>query len=207
MTKNQWLIIGGLGLGVVVVFCTGGALVLTTLSATPKSPELAQVVEVTATPVPVLVPATAKPIPTVQPTAQKIPTATALPTATATAQPTAISAPKATALPPIDPITYKQIEDKYNALTGIQRNSYLPTLVGKHIRWKGQVGEVQDNGDISLNVNQQGLTNTVTMNEVPKDIAVSLTRNQSIQFDAIITGADDFMGMQITLKFVSLVSK
>lgn len=70
MTRTQWAILAALGLAVVALFCIGGALILTTLSVTPKPPEEVRVIEVTATPVPVIAPATAKPIPTVQPTAQ-----------------------------------------------------------------------------------------------------------------------------------------
>ena len=77
----------------------------------------------------------------------------------------------------------------------------------KHIRWQAKVSEVHDNGDVSLDMNQKGLTNGILMNGVPKNVAVTFARNQSIEFEAIITGADDFMGMQITLKFLSLVSK
>ena len=105
---------------------------------------------------------------------------------------------------PLDPITYRQIEDRYYTLTGMQRKDYLPTLIGKRVRWRADVSDVRENGDVALDLNQRAL-NTVRLQQVPKATALSFVRNQVIEFEAVITTAEDFLGLQIQLQLLTLL--
>lgn len=104
-------------------------------------------------------------------------------------------------------LTYRQIEDKFNALTDLQRESYLPTLVGQGVHWRGKVTNVESDGSLDLNVGQRGLFYNVAMTDVPKDIAVKLNREDAIEFQGVITKAVQGVGLDITIRCTWIANK
>jgi hypothetical protein len=111
--------------------------------------------------------------------------------------------PQATATPAF--LSYSAIESAFNTMTDLQRTSYLQTLRGKRVHWLATVSDVDSSGEVSLEMGQS-LFYMIYLDGVPQDVVSKFERNQRIQFDAVISKADSFIGLNIWLKFVSLTA-
>ena len=114
------------------------------------------------------------------PTITPIPSPTVVPTATPS------------------PLTMEDIEDNYENLTDLQWKDYVKTLPGLRVHWVGEVREVYEDGDITLNVGQ-GWFRSVFLEDVPLDTAKTLNKGQYIEFDATVRKVTTFLGLQIWL--------
>lgn len=104
-------------------------------------------------------------------------------------------------------LTYRQIEDQFNALTDLQRDQYLPTLTGQTVHWAGTVNNVESDGSLDLDLGQRGLFYNVALAGVPKEIGLTLNRGDAVEFDATITKAVRAAGLDITLQYTALMRK
>lgn len=130
----------------------------------------------------------------VQPTTQPIPVAPSPPRSPTAAR---------TATPPPSKISWEEIDSTYERMTQLQRADYIKTLPGKQIHWTATVREVRSDGDLPLNMPGR-TSHSITLRGVPKELALTIQRDQRIVFDAVIDDANDFLGLNIILKFVSL---
>lgn len=104
-------------------------------------------------------------------------------------------------------LTYRQIEDQFNALTDLQREQYLPTLVGQSVHWRGKVNNVESDGSLDLDVGQRGAFYNVALIGVPKELSLQYNRGDSVIFDAMITKAVRAVGFDMTLEYTSIVKE
>ncbi len=100
-------------------------------------------------------------------------------------------------------ITLKEIQTKYESMTGLQRTQYIKTLAGKRVYWNGKVDEVESNGDIRVDLGQKA-TYRITLKGVPQSIGINFNKSKPIAFDATISNANDFLGLNIDLDLIAL---
>ncbi len=175
------LIIGGVGLAVVLLACIA-CFVLVLLSGGSRS-RTSTVAD-----------------------APDIPAQSAIPIATAATILTSVPANTTTPKSPTPALlSYKEIEDTFNKMTDIQRESYLPTIIGKRVHWSGKIRDVKADGSVTLDM-KQSLFYSITLTALPKDVAARLNRDQTIEFDATITNAKQTLGLDITLKLIALTN-
>ncbi|NIN66195.1 MAG: zinc-ribbon domain-containing protein [Anaerolineae bacterium] len=135
-------------------------------------------------------------------------------TARAVARRTEAARPSDTPMPPPTPfptdtpssVTYADIEYNYGTLTDIQWASYEQGLRGTRVRWVGEVEEVKGDLTTYLDVGQ-GAFHYCYLDGLSLDEARSLSKGDTIEFDATIRKVDRFLGLSVYLDDPVLISR
>lgn len=172
-----------------------------------------QIVEVTR-----LIVQTAEPMPTYTP----YPTLTPWPTNTAyatytpvpmTATPTNTPMPTETPKPelardgktPLFPLGPKECFGEYFAKTTAQRQVYAQSLVGQIVRWEAEVYDADANGRVRIYFESgEPMKLFGAYIQVPKDQAMSLSRDQIVTVEGRITKASKEMIVELELAFADV---
>ena len=117
--------------------------------------------------------------------------------------------PTNTPAPTPDPLSWEYIKSHYDSLsTSLQKRQYLDSLIGKHVHWRGSVTNVDGKGNVYVSIGNQALWfasgDVIKLQGVPIDRAAKFSSGDPIEFDATIQSADIFLGVQFTLKLISL---
>jgi hypothetical protein len=105
------------------------------------------------------------------------------------------------------PLPYEEIVSTYNRLTELQRKDYLPTLIGRHVQWKARIREVTTDGTLNLDMGKgffESLSYSIYLQRVPKELTITLQKDQTIEFQGVISKASDSLGVSIYIDFLSL---
>ncbi len=99
---------------------------------------------------------------------------------------------------------FDDIDRTYVNLTGLQRSEYLPTLAGVLVHWNATITEVYSDGTVWLSIPGNS-PHMISMVGIPKEVGRTLRRDQPVEFNAVITRAEDgAVGLYIELRFVSI---
>jgi hypothetical protein len=135
---------------------------------------------------------------TPQPSNTPIPSNTAIPSSTNTRTP--IPSPtKDMSLH----LSLEEFVNHYDSLTDLQKKAYITSVIGKIVRWDGQVLDVNSNGDVTINI-PGTLLSVVYLQGVPLDIAQSINKDSHISFTGTIEQVIDFLGLHIYLSNVTI---
>jgi len=89
----------------------------------------------------------------------------------------------------------------YEGMTDLQRSNFWQETVDQWIDWTGAIGEVSDNGTISL-FPSNGI---VHLEGVPLEVAASLSKGQAIRFTGRLDKISFFMFLTVTVREVQIV--
>jgi len=100
-------------------------------------------------------------------------------------------------------LSLNQFINKYNGMTDLQKQDYIPGLPGKTVSWTAQVYNVTTEGLVILeNPNSVG---TITLKGVPHEIAIKLDRTMLVDFTGTIESFDGTALIQIILVDVKVI--
>jgi hypothetical protein len=125
-----------------------------------------------------------------------IPTSTPTKNETATPTSTPIFWDSSREYPQPIPGLYQQILDNKKTMTDIQFKEYLSSLKGQRIHLKATVREVLADNRVYFEATGGGFFDTVYLSGLPRDILLSLNKDQIVEFDATIV---DFTEVIITV--------
>lgn len=108
---------------------------------------------------------------------------------------------KAAALPPQGEVTYAEIRNSMKSMTEAQFKAYARGLKGKKIQWSGYVEDVKEtsSGDYELLVDMDAPSVLFSLSDVtfkvPNSIALSLQKDQQVEFEGIISSISNVFGV------------
>ncbi len=182
--RNNWLIIGGIFVGLCVI-----CLVIGLISSAFRAP-------------------------TPQPTTDvnSIIYATQTSAALTNGEPMGLAAqvpPTATLMPTPTPqpqlgMDLSQFVAKYDSLTDLQKKDFVSQSTGKWVDWSGTILDVQTDGTILVDI-PETLASSVSLKGVPLTDAGNLSKGATIRFTGRIADIVDILGLHIYLEDVQLV--
>lgn len=205
--RRKWVFILG-GIGAVVLLCCGlsvvGSLFLDTEIDPTESTAVNEQVEVESedrsSSADDQVPNEESDEPAVDVVEQSEPTMTAEPTQVPEATPTP--------LPPAPPI--EEIVAAFSDMTDAQRNRYNETVANTRIEnWEGTIedvdeGEIFGGFTIYVEMIESNLGSEVHI-DVEEEVALSLSKGQTIQFSGVIDSVGDFLGPTVFVKDAEII--
>ena len=108
--------------------------------------------------------------------------------------------------PTISSLTYADIDAAHDRMTTVQWESYVLTLPGTRIRWRGEVTQVSKDGRVTLDL-PSATFSFCYLEGLPYDLAVSLNKGDVLVFEATICKVEHFLGMMVTLCDPRLISR
>ena len=129
-------------------------------------------------------------------------------TAEAAARQTEAARPTDTAIPTSTPaaITYADIQYSYDTLTDMQWKSYEEGLRGTRVHWIAEVSQVRGDRTAYLDFGQGFLSNCYLYG-LSQEEAASLSKGDSIEFEARITSVERILGLSVYLDDPVLISR
>jgi hypothetical protein len=113
---------------------------------------------------------------------------------------------------PSSSVTYAEIRNSMNSMTDAQWGAYVRSLEGEKIRWTGYVEDVKEtySGDYELLVDMDAPEVLFSVYEVsfkvPSSVALSLNKDQQIEFEGIISSVSSMLGMlDVSLKQAKVI--
>jgi hypothetical protein len=98
-----------------------------------------------------------------------------------------------------------QFVSKYDSLTDMQKKDFIGQSTGKWVSWTGTINDVKSNGTILVNISDTMLS-TVSLEGVSSDVAIKLTKGQSINYEGRLSSIMDLLGLHIYLEDVQIVN-
>ena len=143
------------------------------------------------------------PIPTMETAATEasVPVPTSVPEAEASPTPTGIPIPTQTPVPAPVHLTVATFEQERSALTDIQKEQYDQDVLGEVIQFRGQVTEVSTDGGVYTD--EGGLFTLVKLLGIPKDVAITLQKDQLIEGMGTVVDVDTFLILTIEIQVTS----
>ena len=155
--------------------------VATSVPAPTDAPTLTVVSGPAATSVPV---ATAVPTNTSAPTATPEPTATVRPTRT----------PEPTEPPP--PLVYAEVIDNHDNMTDAQWSLYRETLPGRRVTWQGWIDEVDEKGDVLVDMDPPDTLFSVfdVRFDIPVADILEYNKDEKVTFEGTVDSVVSILG-------------
>jgi hypothetical protein len=154
--------------------------------------QVTRVVEVTSV-------VTPRPVARLSPSPTTTQTMTATPTLSANqTTPTPILA--SATIPPGQPLglSLSFFLAYYTGMTDLQKLEYVPTLPGKTVYWTAVVENVTTDGRVILRLSEP-LEGAITLQDVPHDIAVKISRGYWLDFTGTMAEFKDELNIQIVI--------
>jgi len=181
---NNWLIIGGIIVGLCVICLVFGLIANGLGTATPQlTADINSIVNATQTSIALTSGAPIRLAAQVPPTATLIPTPTPQPKLG---------------------MDLSQFVAKYDSLTDLQKKDFVSQSTGKWVDWSGTVLDVQTDGTILVDI-PETLASSVSLKGVSMADAVNLSKGTTIRFTGRIADVIDILGLHIYLEDVQLV--
>jgi len=98
-------------------------------------------------------------------------------------------------------LTVDAIEQERRALTDIQKEQYDQDILGEVIQFRGQVLEVNENG--SVLIDEGGFFAVVKLLGIPKDVAITLQKDQLIEGMGTVADVYTFLGLVLEIQVTS----
>jgi len=118
----------------------------------------------------------------------------------------------ATIAVPLSSVIYTEIRNSMKSMTDAQFKAYARSLEGKKIRWTGYVEDVKEtsSADYKLLVDMDApevLFSVYEVSfEVPSLVALSLNKDQQVEFEGIISSVSSMFGMlDVSLKQAKVI--
>ncbi len=149
----------------------------------------------TQTPNVIIVTATASPTPQFTPTETIPPTITPTTTITAMPSPTEDRALR---------MSLTEFVAKYDNLTDLQKEDFVASVPGKTVDWTGRVLEVNDDGEIIIDI-PNTIFSSVSVTGLSMEDAKIIQKDSSIRFKGVIVDMIDLLGLHIYIIDAQLV--
>jgi len=104
---------------------------------------------------------------------------------------------------PLSSVTYTEIRNSMEPMTDAQFKAYVRSLEGKKIRWTGYVEDVKETSatDYKLLVDMDSPSVWLSVYdvsfEVPNSVALSLKKDQQVEFEGIISSISNVLGVHV----------
>ena len=113
---------------------------------------------------------------------------------------------------PLSSVTYTEIRDSMKSMTDAQFKAYVRSLEGKRVRWMGYVEDVKEVSSTSCKVLVDMDPPSVLFSvsdvsfEVPSSVALSLKKDQQVEFEGIISSISNIFGVcDVTLEQAKVI--
>jgi hypothetical protein len=109
---------------------------------------------------------------------------------------------------PLSSVTYEEIRNAMKSMTNAQFKAYVSTLEGKKIQWIGFVEDVKENYELWIDMDSPSVLLSVqdVTFKIPKALALSLRKDQKIEFEGIISSVFEVLGScQVSLKSAKVI--